>query len=133
MTTFDRKINQIAARHGWRIAPAEGWKVPTYTITPMDRQERDQIVAVLKRCKTLSFDVRQVFSPYAWACSIWVHDRAEWEALQEYDRKEREIINAFSKAYHFNGHDSDGAKAAAREKAVEIGALDVFNKFYHVA
>ena len=133
MTTFDRKINQIAARHGWQIAPAEGWKVPTYTITPMDRQERDQIVAVLKRCKTLSFDVRQVFSPYAWACSIWVRDRAEWEAFLEYDRKEREIINAFSKAYHFNGHDSDGAKAAAREKAVEIGALDVFNKFYHVA
>ena len=47
--------------------------------------------------------------------------------------KSTTVKNAFSEAYHFNGHDSDGAKAAAREKAVEIDALDVFNKFYHVA
>lgn len=133
MIALDRKINQLAARHGWQIVPDNRWKIPTYTITPVDREERDQITAILKRCKALHFDVRQVFSPCAWVCAIYIHDRAEWEALQKYNCKEREIVNAFSEAYHSNGHDSEGAKAAARKKAVEIGALDVFNDFYSVA
>ena len=50
MTTFDKKVNQIAARHGWNISPVSGWYIPAYSIVPMDRKERDQITAALNRC-----------------------------------------------------------------------------------
>lgn len=45
MTAFDKKVNQIAARHGWNISPVSGWYIPAYSIVPMDRKERDQITA----------------------------------------------------------------------------------------
>ena len=54
---------------------------------PMDRQERDRIKATLDRCKGLKVKVEQVFSPYAWTCSIYVFDLAEWEAQQERSRR----------------------------------------------
>lgn len=45
-------------------------------------------------------------------------------------RREWSIVNAYSEAYHFNGHDSAGAKLAAQHKAAEIGALDLFRQMY---
>ena len=56
----------------------------SYSIVPMDRQERDRIKATLDRCKGLKVKVEQVFSPYAWTCSIYVFDLAEWEACLLY-------------------------------------------------
>lgn len=43
MTAFGKKVNQIAARHGWNISPVSGWYIPAYSIVPMDRKERDQM------------------------------------------------------------------------------------------
>ena len=130
MTALDKKINQLAARHRWNVTPVHDRFIPCYSIVPMDRQERDRIKATLDRCKGLKVKVEQVFSPYAWTCSIYVFDLAEWEAQQERSRREWAIVNAYSEAYHFNGHDSAGAKLAAQHKAAEIGALDLFRQMY---
>ena len=43
------------------------------------------------------------------------------------------IVNAYSEAYHFNGHDGAAAKLAAQHKAAEIGALDLFRQMYRTA
>lgn len=117
MTALDKKINQLAARHRWNVTPVHDRFIPCYSIVPMDRQERDRIKATLDRCKGLKVKVEQVFSLYAWACTIYVFDLAEWEAQQERSRREWAIVNAYSEAYHFNGHDSAGAKLAAQHKA----------------
>ena len=126
MTALDKKINQLAARHRWNVTPVHDRFIPCYSIVPMDRQERDRIKATLDRCKGLKVKVEQVFSPYAWTCTIYVFDLAEWNAQQERSRLEWSIVNAYSEAYHFNGHDSAGAKLAAQHKAAEIGALAPF-------
>ena len=76
MTAFDKKVNQIAARHGWNISPVSGWYIPAYSIVPMDRKERDQITAALNRCKSFHVDVLQAFSACAWTCTILIRDRA---------------------------------------------------------
>ena len=56
-------------------------------------------------------------------------DLAEWKRRGR-SRLEWSIVNAYSEAYHFNGHDSVGAKLAAQHKAAEIGALDLFRQMY---
>ena len=109
MTAFDKKVNQIATRHGWNISPVSGWYIPAYSIVPMDRKERDQITAALNRCKSFHVDVLQAFSSCAWTCTILIRDRSEWEALQEHQHTADLIRNAFIEAYHFNGHDSTDA------------------------
>ena len=92
MTALDKKINQLAARHRWNVTPVHDRFIPCYSIVPMDRQERDRIKATLDRCKGLKVKVEQVFSPYAWICTIYVFDLAEWEAQQERDRLEWSIL-----------------------------------------
>ena len=133
MTALDKKINQLAARHRWNVTPVHDRFIPCYSIIPMDRQERDRIKATLDRCKGLKVKVEQVSSPYAWTCTIYVFDLAEWEAQQERNRLEWSIVNAYSEAYHFNGHDSAAAKLAAQHRAAEIGALDLFRQMYRTA
>jgi hypothetical protein len=132
MTAFDKKVNQIAARHGWNISPVSGWYIPAYSIVPMDRKERDQITAALNRCKSFHVDVLQAFSACAWTCTILIRDRAEWEALQKHQRTADLIRSAFIEAYHFNGHDDRGAVNAARQKAAELDALDIFSEIYSI-
>lgn len=132
MTAFDKKVNQIATRHGWNISPVSGWYIPAYSIVPMDRKERDQITAALNRCKSFHVDVLQAFSSCAWTCTILIRDRSEWEALQEHQHTADLIRNAFIEAYHFNGHDSRGAVNAARQKAAELDALDIFSEIYSI-
>ena len=68
--------------------------------------------------------------PAALKKAIWAAYLAEWEAQQERSRREWAIVNAYSEAYRFNGHDSAGAKLAAQHKAAEIGALDLFRQMY---
>lgn len=132
-SAFDRRVNSLASRHGWNITPVHDRYIPCYSIVPMDRQERDRITAALNRCKALHIKVEQVFSPYAWSCAIYIFDRAEWEARQERNCKEQAITDAFTWAYHINGHDSANAKAAAKAKAAELDALDVFGQMYRTA
>ena len=132
MTAFDKKVNQIAARHGWNISPVSGWYIPAYSIVPMDRKERDQITAALNRCKSFHVDVLQAFSACTWTCTILIRDRAEWEALQKHQHTADLIRNAFIEAYHFNGHDDRGAVNAARQKAAELDALDIFSEIYSI-
>ena len=133
MTAFDKKINGLAARHGWNISPVHDRYIPCYSIVPMDRLERDRITATLKRCKSLHVKIEQVYSLYAWSCTVYIFDRAEWEVRQERNRKEQAITDAFAWAYHINGHDSAGAKAAAKAKAAELDALDIFGQMYRTA
>ncbi len=132
MTAFDKKVNGLAARHRWNISPAADWHIPAYSIVPMDRKERDRITAILSRCKSLHVDVLQAFSPYAWTCTILIRDQAEWEELQKYQRTAEAIRNAFIEAYHFNGHDDRGAVDAARQKAADLDALDIFSELYSI-
>ena len=98
----------------------------------MDRKERDQITAALNRCKSFHVDVLQAFSACAWTCTILIRDRAEWEALQKHQHTADLIRNAFIEAYHFNGHDDRGAVNAARQKAAELDALDIFSEIYSI-
>ena len=49
MTTFDRKINQIAARHGWSIEKQPRAAVPCYIIAAPTYEDTGKIVAVLNR------------------------------------------------------------------------------------
>ena len=74
----------------------------------------------------------QAFSPYAWTCTILIRDQAEWEKLQEHQRTAEAIRNAFIEAYHFNGHDDRGAVDAARQKAADLDALDIFSELYSI-
>lgn len=132
MTALDKKITSCSPspleRH-----PVHDRFIPCYSIVPMDRQERDRIKATLDRCKGLKVKVEQVFSrmpgPAPSTFSIWQSGKRG----QERDRLEWSIVNAYSEAYHFNGHDSAAAKLAAQHKAAEIGALDLFRQMYRTA
>lgn len=87
MTAFDKKVNQIAARHGWNISPVSGWYIPAYSIVPMDRKERDQITAALNRCKSFHVDVLQAFSACAWTCNKKNHVSSTFAHAFMYGRK----------------------------------------------
>ena len=56
MTTFDRKINQIAARHGWRIEKQPRAAVECYIIDAATYEDAGKIAAALNRCKGLHLE-----------------------------------------------------------------------------
>lgn len=45
INALDKKINALAARHGWHISPRTGDGLHWYEIAPMDRPDRDAIRA----------------------------------------------------------------------------------------
>lgn len=47
MTAFDKKVNQIAARHGWNIEKQARAAVPCYIIAAPTYEDAGKIVAVL--------------------------------------------------------------------------------------
>lgn len=49
MTAFDKKVNQIAARHGWNIEKQARAAVPCYIIAAPTYEDAGKIVAVLNR------------------------------------------------------------------------------------
>lgn len=43
INALDKKINALAARHGWHISPRTGDGLHWYEVAPMDRPDRDAI------------------------------------------------------------------------------------------
>ena len=128
MTTFDRKINQIAARHGWSIEKQPRAAVPCYIIAAPTYEDTGKIVAVLNRCKGLHHETLTPIHYESWA--VKVYDAGQIAAYRERERQKAALVDAFYMALKANGGDQNAAKAAQREKAVQWNAVEVFNEIY---
>lgn len=128
MTTFDRKINQIAARHGWSIEKQPRAAVPCYIIAAPTYEDTGKIVAVLNHCKGLHHETLTPIHYESWA--VKVYDAGQIAAYRERERQKAALVDAFYMALKANGGDQNAAKAAQREKAVQWNAVEVFNEIY---
>lgn len=128
MTTFDRKINQIAARHGWNIEKQARAAVPCYIIAAPTYEDAGKIVAVLNRCKGLHLETLSPLHYESWAVKIC--DAGQLDAWRERERQKSALVDVFYNALRTNGGDQNAAKAAQREKAVQWNAVEVFNEIY---
>ena len=77
INALDKKINALAARHGWHISPRTGDGLHWYEIAPMDRPDRDAILRTLARCKGLAAETWEPYIPTAWACVIRMTRKAD--------------------------------------------------------
>ena len=76
MTTFDRKINQIVARHGWSIEKQPRAAVPCYIIAAPTYEDTGKIVAVLNRCKGLYHETLTPIHYESWGSRCMTPDRS---------------------------------------------------------
>ena len=122
MTTFDRKINQIAARHGWSIEKQPRAAVPCYIIAAPTYEDTGKIVAVLNRCKGLHHETLTPIHYESWA--VKVYDAGQIAAYRERERQKAALVDAFYMALKANGGDQNAAKAAHGKRATkkEVGA-----------
>ena len=67
MTAFDKKVNQIAARHRWNIEKQARAAVPCYIIAAPTYEDTGKIVAVLNRCKGLYHETLTPIHYESWA------------------------------------------------------------------
>lgn len=95
INTFDKKINALAARHSWHISPRAGDGLHWYEVSPMDRPDRDAILRTLARCKGLTAETWEPYSPTAWACVIRVYDAAELAEWRRVDAQKTDLANYF--------------------------------------
>ncbi len=128
MTTFDRKINQIAARHGWSIEKQPRAAVECYIIDAATYEDAGKIAAALNRCKGLHHETLTPIHYESWA--VKVYDAGQIAAYRERERQKAALVDAFYMALKANGGDQNAAKAAQREKAVQWNAVEVFNEIY---
>lgn len=128
MTTFDRKINQIAARHGWSIEKQHRAAVDCYIIDAATYEDAGKITAALNRCKGLHLETLSPLHYESWAVKIC--DAGQIAAYRERERQKAALVDAFYMALKANGGDQNAAKAAQREKAVQWNAVEVFNEIY---
>jgi hypothetical protein len=128
MTAFDKKVNQIAARHGWNIEKQARAAVPCYIIAAPTYEDTGKIVAVLNRCKGLYHETLTPIHYESWA--VKVYDAGQIAAYRERERQKAALVDAFYMALKANGGDQNAAKAAQREKAVQWNAVEVFNEIY---
>lgn len=70
MTTFDRKINQIAVRHGWSIEKQPRAAVECYIIDAATYEDAGKIAAALNRCKGLHLETLSPLHYESWAVKI---------------------------------------------------------------
>ena len=101
MTTFDRKINQIAARHGWSIEKQPRAAVPCYIIAAPTYEDTGKIVAVLNRCKGLYHETLTPIHYESWA--VKVYDAGQIAAYRERERQKAALVDAFYMALKANG------------------------------
>lgn len=101
MTTFDRKINQIAARHGWSIEKQPRAAVPCYIIAAPTYEDTGKIVAVLNRCKGLHHETLTPIHYESWA--VKVYDAGQIAAYRERERQKAALVDAFYMALKANG------------------------------
>lgn len=128
MTAFDKKVNQIAARHRWNIEKQARAAVPCYIIAAPTYEDTGKIVAVLNRCKGLYHETLTPIHYESWA--VKVYDAGQIAAYRERERQKAALVDAFYMALKANGGDQNAAKASQREKAVQWNAVEVFNEIY---
>ena len=128
MTAFDKKVNQIAARHRWNIEKQARAAVPCYIIAAPTYEDTGKIVAVLNRCKGLYHETLTPIHYESWA--VKVYDAGQIAAYRERERQKAALVDAFYMALKANGGDQNAAKAAQREQAVQWNAVEVFNEIY---
>ena len=86
MTAFDKKVNQIAARHRWNIEKQARAAVPCYIIAAPTYEDTGKIVAVLNRCKGLYHETLTPIHYESWA--VKVYDAGQIAAYRERMAKE---------------------------------------------
>nr|UWG18956.1 MAG: hypothetical protein [Bacteriophage sp.] len=128
MTAFDKKVNQIAARHRWNIEKQARAAVPCYIIAAPTYEDAGKIVAVLNRCKGLHHETLTPIHYESWA--VKVYDAGQLDAWRERERQKSALVDAFYMALKANGGDQNAAKAAQRKKAVQWNTVEVFNEIY---
>lgn len=128
MTALDRKINQLAARHGWSIEKQHRAAVDCYIIDAATYEDAGKITAALNRCKGLHLETLSPLHYESWA--VKVYDAGQIAAYRERERQKAALVDAFYMALKANGGDQNAAKAAQREKAVQWNAVEVFNEIY---
>lgn len=128
MTALDRKINQLAARHGWSIEKQARAAVDCYIIDAATYEDSGKITAALNRCKGLHLETLSPLHYESWA--VKVCDAGQLDAWRERERQKAALVDAFYMALKANGGDQNAAKAAQREKAVQWNAVEVFNEIY---
>lgn len=128
MTTFDRKINQIAARHGWSIEKQPRAAVECYIIDAATYEDTGKIVAVLNRCKGLYHETLTPIHYESWAVKIC--DAGQLDAWRERERQKSALVDVFYNALRTNGGDQNAAKAVQYETAVQWNAVEAFNLIY---
>lgn len=128
MTALDRKINQLAARHGWSIEKQHRAAVDCYIIDAATYEDAGKITAALNRCKGLHHETLTPIHYESWA--VKVYDAGQLDAWRERERQKSALVDAFYMALKANGGDQNAAKAAQREKAVQWNAVEVFNEIY---
>lgn len=128
MTAFEKKVTQLANRHGWPIRKLERASIPCYIVTAESYEDFCKITAALNRCKTLHYQI--IYSSSGFRHIVEVFDAVQWNAWQTFERQKAALVDAFYMALKANGGDQNAAKAAQREKAVQIGALEAFNAIY---
>lgn len=128
MTTFDRKINQIAARHGWSIEKQPRAAVECYIIDAATYEDAGKIAAALNRCKGLHLETLSPLHYESWA--VKVYDAGQIAAYRERERQKAALVDAFYMALKANGGDQNAAKAVQYETAVQWNAVEAFNLIY---
>lgn len=98
MTTFDRKINQIAARHGWSIEKQPRAAVPCYIIAAPTYEDTGKIVAVLNRCKGLHHETLTPIHYESWAVQCERPGRAGKRKKGRAAARCASVVPAFSAA-----------------------------------
>lgn len=128
MTAFDKKVNQIAARHGWNIEKQARAAVPCYIIAAPTYEDTGKIVAVLNRCKGLYHETLTPIHYESWAVKIC--DAGQLDAWRERERQKSALVDVFYNALRTNGGDQNAAKAVQYETAVQWNAVEAFNLIY---
>lgn len=128
MTALDRKINQLAARHGWSIEKQARAAVDCYIIDAATYEDAGKITAALNRFKGLHLETLSPLHYESWA--VKVCDAGQIAAYRERERQKAALVDAFYMALKANGGDQNAAKATQREKAVQWNAVEVFNEIY---
>ena len=100
INALDIKINALAARSSWHIPPRAGDGLHWYEVAPMDRPDRDAILRTLARCKGLTAETWEPYSPTAWACVIRVYDASELAEWRRVDAQKSDLANYFCQIIH---------------------------------
>ena len=129
INALDKKINALAARHSWHISPRAGDGLHWYEVAPMDRPDRDAILRTLARCKGLTAETWEPYSPTAWACVIRVYDASELAEWRRVDAQKSDLANYFCQIIHAGGP-QEQAKAAQLLRAHELDAMQAYAKIY---